>query len=333
MSSTTNYDSGSTPILPGRNVVLKNLRAPNAEINSLSVDLINGLPPPTASPIVAPVGSILTVISPATAGFSQDVDILGNLDLNGVTGSSGQYVKKTGAATQTWSNITSSDITAGLANQVLTTFGSSASWNLLTQSNFAPNSLNSVFYTNSIGVAQCGKLPVQNINQGTAGQILTTNSLGTAPTWSSTITCDSLTFNTDANQDTLNYYNQVFNDVLPVTYEDGTTGFVDVTYQRIGSKVSIRVDTLSVTYATASTFYRVIGPIPVIYRPLYGVSPSYNDWHSECFPCEQSISGNVSGSGFIGNNGNIVIFTNVNRSIPAAGTCTSNTHTFNYMLD
>lgn len=395
MSSSSNYDTGSTPVLPSRNVVFNNVRTPTAQITNLSVSLINGVPPPTAPPIVAPVGSILSVTSPGTASFSSDVDILGNIDLAGNAGSIGQYIKKTGASTQDWSTIDDGDIAPGLANQVmttnstgteskwsstvsvdgdlvfngiygspgqfvvksagsqlwrafnvndipagsnnqvLTTFSGSPGWNLLTQSNFANNTINSVYYTNALGVTQVGKLPIQNINQGSANQLFITNSLGTLPTWTSTaaIPATSITFNADANQTPLNYFNEVINDILPITYEDGTTGTVDVSYQAVGKKISIRVNTRSVTYASISTYYRTIGPIPAIYRPGYGIAPDYSDYHSECFPCEQSISGFTSGAGYIGFNGLITIFTSVDRSAPAAGTCTSYTHTFNYMIN
>lgn len=394
MSSISNYDIGTTPALPSRNVVFNNIKAPTGEITNLSVSLINGLPPPSAPPIAAPVNSILTVTSPGVATFTDsailtDLDVDGDIKTNGSSGALNQVIKKTGANSQNWSYITPSDISPGLVgqglitgggsvgswayingsnfgtvssnkvftsdgsgvadfrnlpvstitpgsnNQVLTTFSGTPTWNLLTNSNFANNAINTTLYYNGAGIPTISKLPAININPGSNGDIMVTSTGITNWATAPSLTLSGVTYNTDVNQTKQDYFNEVFNDILPMVGENGLTISVDVSYQRIGKKVSIRVDTRSVTYTNPelTSFYRDIGPIPSIYRPLYGIASDQSDWHSECFPCEQSLTGFVSGAGFIGASGIIRIYTNVDRSVPAAGTVTSFTHTFNYMID
>lgn len=290
MSSTSNYDTGITPILPGRNVVFKNIRCPNAEINNLSVDFINGLPPPTASPITAPVNSILTVTSPSIATFTDSASLInlnidGNLQLSGSSGTTGQIIKKTGATTQAWSSVTVGDIT-----------------------------------------------------HGTAYQLLQTNSLGNAVEWTSNIRPSSLQFNA-VNQTQLNYFNESLNQITPIIYENGNFDNINVSYQRIGSKVSVKIGEISVSLSgTPAQNYRRIGPIPAIYRPSYGTgSPtdplSLASSHSECIPCFQTIIGSVSGIGQIGQDGYIYIFTNITGNTPGPATLTSFAHTFNYLIN
>jgi hypothetical protein len=47
---------------------------------------------------------------------------------NGVSGTANQYLKKTGAATQSFQNIIASDITAGTNSSVLSSFGGVSQW-------------------------------------------------------------------------------------------------------------------------------------------------------------------------------------------------------------
>jgi len=102
MSSTSNYDTGSTPILPSRNVVLNNIRSNTGEIDNLSVNLINGLPPPSAPPIGAPLNSILTVTSPGVATFTDsakltDLEVTDQIKVSGSNGTSNQVMTKFGS--------------------------------------------------------------------------------------------------------------------------------------------------------------------------------------------------------------------------------------------
>lgn len=58
------------------------------------------------------------------------LNLTGNLQFAGTSGSSGQFLKKTSASTQQWTRINAQDITNGTANQVLVTnnAGNSTTW-------------------------------------------------------------------------------------------------------------------------------------------------------------------------------------------------------------
>ena len=56
------------------------------------------------------------------------LNVVGNLQLNGSSGTSGQFVKKTGISSQDYSNIAASDITAGSDRTLLTSLGGVAQW-------------------------------------------------------------------------------------------------------------------------------------------------------------------------------------------------------------
>lgn len=70
-----------------------------------------------------------------TSTLTGATNIVNNLQLNGSSGLTGQFIKKTGAATQAYSNISASDITAGANNTVLTSVTGVASWVLPTAVN------------------------------------------------------------------------------------------------------------------------------------------------------------------------------------------------------
>jgi len=70
-------------------------------------------------------GADLNITGQTTATI---VDITGNLLFNGVSGTANQYLKKTGAATQSFQNIIASDITAGTNSSVLSSFGGVSQW-------------------------------------------------------------------------------------------------------------------------------------------------------------------------------------------------------------
>ena len=67
----------------------------------------------------------LTVTGQTTTG---DLDVEGNLQFVGVSGTSGQFLKKTGATAQSFQNIVAADITAGANGSLLTSFGGTAQW-------------------------------------------------------------------------------------------------------------------------------------------------------------------------------------------------------------
>ena len=67
---------------------------------------------------------------PGDLKINGDTDIVSDLQFNGSSGTSGQYLVKTGAATQSWQNLSVStdSITAGADYAVLTSAGGSALW-------------------------------------------------------------------------------------------------------------------------------------------------------------------------------------------------------------
>lgn len=71
-------------------------------------------------------GSVITLGTVTTSGV---VNITQDLRFVSSSGTSGQFVKKTGAATQTWSNLAVSDIKGGTLNQVFQSNGTNGVWN------------------------------------------------------------------------------------------------------------------------------------------------------------------------------------------------------------
>lgn len=67
---------------------------------------------------------------PGDLKINGDTDIVSDLQFNGSSGTSGQYLVKTGAATQSWQNLVvpATSITAGADYTVLTSAGGSALW-------------------------------------------------------------------------------------------------------------------------------------------------------------------------------------------------------------
>lgn len=151
------------------------IESPTGIIDNLSVTLINGLPPPSAPPILAPVNSILTVTSPGIASFIDnailnDLNITGNIEIDSNSGLVNQYIKKTSTTTQDWDYINVDDITPGTAYQVVETdlTGNNVQWTStlgIDSLTFTGNIANfqSVFnryYTSSI------QLPLYAVTQG-----------------------------------------------------------------------------------------------------------------------------------------------------------------------
>lgn len=67
---------------------------------------------------------------PGDLKVNGDTDIVSDLQFNGSSGTSGQYLVKTGATTQSWQNlsVSTNSITAGADYSVLTSAGGSALW-------------------------------------------------------------------------------------------------------------------------------------------------------------------------------------------------------------
>lgn len=67
----------------------------------------------------------LVVLGDTTVGA---LDVNGDLQFVGVSGTSGQFLKKTGAVTQSFQNIVAADVAAGANGSLLTSFGGISQW-------------------------------------------------------------------------------------------------------------------------------------------------------------------------------------------------------------
>lgn len=96
----------------------------NGDLNLLTGDLDI-----TSGGITIDTGDI--DVSTGDVRIVGDLSLGGNLSLNAVSGSVGQVIRKTGATTQTWANVTAGDLAPGTANQVLQTdpTGTTVVWN------------------------------------------------------------------------------------------------------------------------------------------------------------------------------------------------------------
>lgn len=126
-------------------------------------------------------------VCPGNFTVNNVTNLLGNLQLNSVSGSSGQYLKKTSGSTQTWSNIAAADIAAGSNNQVLTTLAGTTQWatplqikNIVYGTTFSAQDLNSAagptpvsFSTSAfVNIATSNTSPVVAITQPSATQFV-----------------------------------------------------------------------------------------------------------------------------------------------------------------
>lgn len=93
-----------------------------------------------------------------TAQTQGSLDIQDNLFLNTVAGTAGQYIKKTGATTQAWSDLDPADITPGTAFQTLQTnsLGTAPVW---VDSIFAPGTISATGTLSSVN----GGLTLSNV--------------------------------------------------------------------------------------------------------------------------------------------------------------------------
>lgn len=283
------------------------ITSPNGIIDNLSVTLINGLPPPTAPPISAPVNSILTVTSPGVATFTNNailnsLDVTGNIKINGNSGLTNQFIRKNGGSTQSWTYLYPSDINPGLVGQSLVTGGgNTGTWAYLQPSNFDTAPINTVLTSDNTGNVNWSKLPVGDINPGTNGQFLTTNggvaswnnltitniphgsphqlletdSTGTNVQWTSTIEMDSILFtgNVSNFQSVFNrYYTASAQLPLYAVAQGGSPSVfqninVNVYYSVIGKRIEMTI----YPFTLSSLFGAISAPC---YLALL-VGPSY----------------------------------------------------------
>lgn len=127
MSSTSNYDTGSTPCMPGRNVKFSNLHVcEDGDIEgNLVVNTINGLPyPPGGGFLPPPVANRIL----RTTGLTVE---WGSVTPSNFTGGlPGDVLKTIAPGVVAWDPVKAYEITPGLANQILQTdsLGTAAAW-------------------------------------------------------------------------------------------------------------------------------------------------------------------------------------------------------------
>lgn len=126
----------------------------------------------------------------STLVCSGTANLAGNLQFAGVSGTSGQYLKKTGAATQSFSDITATDIKGGTLNQVLQSDGTTAVFNtnVTLPGNLTMNAASAIFQmsgVNSVALVNelriFGALKFSNV-AGTTGTVPVSDASG-IPTW------------------------------------------------------------------------------------------------------------------------------------------------------
>lgn len=279
MSATSNYNIGSTPILPGRSIIVNNMKCPTAEINNLSVNLINGLPPPSAPPIAAPVNSILTVTSPGIASFTDsailnNLEVDGEISLDGDIGSSNKVISNT-AGVPSWSLIGQSNFANATPNSSLATDGAGVvTFKKLPALNINPGSNGQCMITDS-GIAKWGTCPTSGISPGSAYQVLQTNSTATNTEWSSTLGINSITFtNNIANFQSV--FNRYYTEQVQLPLYAVSVGGSPSVYQNINvdayfSVIGKRVELTIFPFKLASLFGGATAPcyLSMLIGPSY----------------------------------------------------------------
>lgn len=119
------------------------------------------------------------LVQATTLAVASTANLDGNIVINGVTGSNGQYLRKTGGTTQTWSNFPVSDITPGANGQAIVTTGGVSTWGAFSAFtsyqrfyNNTPRNVNSgtnIFATNGVQQFNTNGSFTLNVGTGTFG--------------------------------------------------------------------------------------------------------------------------------------------------------------------
>lgn len=212
-ASTQNWQTLSVPstsITPGAdNQALMTRVGTSLWSNILSSDITPGL----ANQLLVTNGTGTAstwTFNPTIPGI---LNLLGNLQFNSISGTTGQFIKKTGPTSQAFANIIASDIAPGSANTVLTTVGGVAAWSL-------PSTINVIKYGTT--------LANQNLNSAAGPTALT---FSTSPYINSAIstvgspTAISQPSTTEFTIGTLG------------TYNVDITGYIDPTSTGLGNSI------------------------------------------------------------------------------------------------
>lgn len=214
-----------------------------------SVILVDNLGNPSFGDLPAnllepgPANTVMTTNSSGTVSqWSSNVSVNGNLIFNGVNGTTGQFVKKSGG-TQVWANIQTGDITPGTAGQVIATdMGGNAIWTT----------------------------PPSVIAPGSAYEILETNSTATGIEWTNQYKGNSflLTGNPSNFQSVFSRYYSSYMDLELYAVPIGGTGLISqsvtirVYYVVMGNCVSCNINSFSLPVIT--------GPFTQVYLVMFG---------------------------------------------------------------
>lgn len=109
-------------------------------------------------------------------------NIVNNLQFNSNSGTTGQFIKKTGASTQNWSDLASSDIKGGILNQVLQSDGTQGVFNtdVTLPGNLTVNAVGSI--TSLLETRLNNVLRLNGLAASHAGQVCVSNALS-VPEW------------------------------------------------------------------------------------------------------------------------------------------------------
>lgn len=212
------------------------------------------------------------IINPGSVYIEDELNITGNIVINGNSGTTGQYIRKTGATTQAWSKIQANDISSGTSNQVLTTnaAGNGTTWtSSLTVTGVSATTVNvigNLLLTSTSGttgqyIRKTGsntqawsKIQVGDITPGAVNQVLVTTEAG--PMWSPFLNVETISINGGSN---LTYYKHLpditttwqhnSNDVSPLTIKMSRIGRV-VTVSLTGVSTAIPSPDDKLTSAT-----------------------------------------------------------------------------------
>lgn len=122
------------------------------------------------------------VTIPGTLTCNSTTNVTANLQLASASGSSGNFIKKTGATTQAWSDLAASDIKGGTANQFLQSNGTNATFvtDVTFPGNFAMTSPTAVA---SVLELRCyGALKLGGNNAGVLGAVCVSDG-SSVPHW------------------------------------------------------------------------------------------------------------------------------------------------------
>jgi hypothetical protein len=301
---TSNVDIPGTLDVTGNAVFDVDLAVTN-DLNVINGDanIVNGDLNVSNGNITVATGDI--DVSTGDVRIVGDLSLGGNLSLNAVSGTSGQYVKKTGATTQTWSDFAAGDIKGGTLNQVLQSDGTGGVFN---SNVIIPGTLTTTGTLTTNGTANItADLQFAGV-AGTSGQVL--KKTGVATQAFATLSAS------DTKGGTLNQ----------VMQSDGTGGVFNTNVTIPGTLTCNSTATITGNF-TASSAANIVGNLQ-----FNGVSGSSGQYLKKTSGTTQAFA-NITASDVLGGTLNQVLQSNgtngvynTNVTIPGTLTVTSTTN-------